>query len=281
MPGMSLKAYAATTSVSYIERHWDDTQVVSESKNQNCTVYNMTYASDITTTLNGWYYFDGVMAIDERLNVPAGGVANIIIKDGITLLCRKGINVPAGATLNIYGQSEGTGILCCEVSSGEHAAIGSNNEAGDCGTVNIYGCNVQATGGKYGAGIGGGDQCKGGNISIYGGDITTTGGFGGPGIGGDEGSASNPGVISISGGTVTATGGTNFGAGIGGGDQQEGGTINITGGDITARGGKGAAGIGGGGKRGAGNTPLMAERSKQQAERTTKKTTQPSVAARA
>ena len=109
--------------------------------------------------------------------------------------------------------------------------------------------SLKATGGKYGAGIGGGDYGSGKNITITGGTVTARGGNQGAGIGGGEyGSGQN---ITINGGTVTATGG-DYGAGIGGGGMSGSGeNITITGGTVEAAGGDAGAGIGGG-KMGSG-----------------------------
>ena len=92
--------------------------------------------------------------------------------------------------------------------------------------------SLKATGGKYGAGIGGGEYYSGENITI---------------TGGSSGSGEN---ITINGGEVTASGGDNWddcGAGIGGGNGGVGKNITITGGTVNATGGYGggAAGIGG------------------------------------
>ena len=103
--------------------------------------------------------------------------------------------------------------------------------------------SLTATGGKFGAGIGGGNGGSGENITITGGTVTATGGYEGAGIGGGySGSGEN---ITITGGTVEATGG-DFGAGIGGGDSGSSENITITGGTVTAKGGQFGAGIGGG-----------------------------------
>ena len=101
---------------------------------------------------------------------------------------------------------------------------------------------LTAEGGKYGAGIGGGDQGAGSGITITGGEIKATGGQYGAGIGGGKGAGSD---ITISGGEVNATGGTS-GAGIGGGYNGNGSDITITDGEVNATGGKYGAGIGGG-----------------------------------
>ena len=113
--------------------------------------------------------------------------------------------------------------------------------------------SLKATGGKYGAGIGGGEYYSGENITITGGRVNATGGWGSAGIGGGNYGSGNYGSgknITIKGGTVTAKGG-DCGAGIGGGDGGYGGygngkNITITDGTVTATGGIHGAGIGGG-----------------------------------
>ena len=101
--------------------------------------------------------------------------------------------------------------------------------------------SLKATGGDYGAGIGGGYKGNGKNITITGGTVTVTGGFNGAGIGGGEGG--NGKNITINRGTVTAAG--DYGAGSGGGAYGGGEDITITGGTVNASGWAGA-GIGGG-----------------------------------
>ena len=133
--------------------------------------------------------------------------------------------------------------------------------------------HVTATGGLWGAGIGGGagggvknsTAGNASNITISGGTVIATGNGSAAGIGGGSGvafvrvpkagSATN---ITISGGNVTAIGGKGSdsqsgGAGIGGGTdslgQSNGGAgsnITISGGTVNAVGGRNSAGIGGG-----------------------------------
>ena len=108
--------------------------------------------------------------------------------------------------------------------------------------------SLKATGGKYGAGIGGGNYGSGENITITGGRVNATGGWGSAGIGGGNYGRGNYGRgknITIKGGTVTAKGG-DCGAGIGGGNGGIGENIKITDGTVNATGGWGGAGIGGG-----------------------------------
>ena len=123
------------------------------------------------------------------------------------------------------------------------AGIGGGGQWGDASgeNITITGGSVTATGGKWAAGIGGVGNGK--NITITGGTVNATGTDGGAGIGG--GSRSSGEAITITGGTVNATG-TDGGAGIGGGNECSGEDITITGGTVNAAGGDYGAGIGGG-----------------------------------
>lgn len=122
---------------------------------------------------------------------------------------------------------------------------------------------VNATGGKFAAGIGGTRLADGGTVTASGdARIVALGGQQGAGIGaGDRvGSssvtstdvhASTSVTTSTGSASITATGGQ-FAAGIGGGTYGSGGTVHVSGsGTITAQGGSQGAGIGGG-YRGAG-----------------------------
>ena len=126
------------------------------------------------------------------------------------------------------------------------AGIGGGN-GGSGKNITITGGTVNAKGGLEGAGIGGGTGGSGEAITINGGTVEATGGKFGAGIGGGlNGVGKN---ITIKGGTVNAAGGDNGGAGIGGGDSGSGGSgknITITGGTVKAAGGERGAGIGGG-----------------------------------
>ena len=120
-------------------------------------------------------------------------------------------------------------------------------------TLSIDGTGtLTATGGIYGAGIGGSGYRSSSNgsgtITINGGTVIANGGDLSAGIGGGgvpAGIYGSGGMITISAGTVIANGGRN-GAGIGGGSVSPGGTIIISSGTVTATGGLASAGIGGG-----------------------------------
>ncbi len=130
---------------------------------------------------------------------------------------------------------------------GEYGAgIGGGHES-SVSDITVAGGTVKATGGYRAAGIGAGWVADGSNacsnITVSGGVVTAKGGWGAAGIGGSFGGAASD--ISITGGTVTARGGVH-GAGIGGGSNDNGTGISISGGKVTAAGGPCAAGIGGG-----------------------------------
>ena len=147
--------------------------------------------------------------------------------------------------------SEGTLTLKDDNKDGSLTATGGKFGAGIGGgnggsgkNITITGGTVNAKGGLEGAGIGGGTGGSGEAITINGGTVEATGGKFGAGIGGGlNGVGKN---ITIKGGTVNAAGGDNGGAGIGGGDSGSGEAITITGGTVNAAGGGQGAGIGGG-----------------------------------
>ena len=262
---------SAAEGVRYIERWWDNDELQEEAK--TCTDYKKLtdYEQNSNHTLqSGWYVADGNVQF-RRLTII--GTVNIIVPDGVTMKCRNIVVNYFQNTLNIYGQSQNSGLLEVKDGSNNDAAIGSYENKG-CGTINIhggdifaqasddapgigcgkngssgtvkiYGGKVTAKGAAYGAGIGAGDSClTSGNVYIYGGEVTATGGKRGAGIGG--GNHSDGCSVVILGGTVNATGG-DWGAGIGGGNKALGGSL-VIGCDakVTATGGSGGAGVGGG-----------------------------------
>jgi hypothetical protein len=92
---------------------------------------------------------------------------------------------------------------------------------------------LSATGGAFGAGIGGGYMQNGGAVTIQSGTVRATGGDFAAGIGGAY--TGSGGAVMITGGTITATGGVRA-AGIGGGIGGSGGDVTITGGSVKAGG---------------------------------------------
>ena len=91
-----------------------------------------------TTIDTGWYVVDEDVALSSRIDIS--GTVNLILSDGKTMTVPEGISLPAGATLNIYGQSEGTGTLSIQTT--DQAAIGDSSVSN--GNLIIYGGTVQA-----------------------------------------------------------------------------------------------------------------------------------------
>ena len=142
-----------------------------------------------------WYVVTGEVS-RGGIDLQAGGTANLILADGASLAVQgvdndAGIDVNQGETLNIFCQRGGTGRLT-------------------------------ATGGRHGAGIGGGDEGAGGKVTINGGIVTAQGRAGGAGIGGGYKGAG--GAVAIADGTVIADGP----AGLGGEVTIDGGSIKAT-----------------------------------------------------
>ena len=171
-------------------------------------------------------------------------------KDQTTSVTLSGVNIDVSSAVKAAVSTNGEGNVSIELdgennlkSDWEHAGLEKNNDGSLTIADKDKNGKLTAEGGRYGAGIGGGNKGNGDNIAITGGEVEATGGGAGAGIGGGyKGDGSN---ITITGGKVTAIGGKN-GAGIGGGLSGNGNHITITGGEVKATGGLIAAGIGGG-----------------------------------
>ena len=167
----------------------------------------------------GWYVVKGEVAFTTTLTV--NGSVNLILADDAKLTVTgmvfgttsyyPGIAVTNGTSLSIYGQSAGTGTLDVTGRS-RGAGIGGSGNGGSCGTINIYGGNITATGTQYGAGIGGagtgstGTGGAGGTVTIYGGSVTATGGANSAAIGGGR-NASSQGTVTVADGMIDTTSG--------------------------------------------------------------------------
>lgn len=185
-------------------------------------------------------------------------------KDATANVTLGGVNIDASSRGNNTAgiRTTGDGNVTIELDGNNSVksaadAAGLQKENGGNLTIkdgNTTAGRLEATGGRGGAGIGGGANKSASNITITGGEIIATGGNGGAGIGGgrDSGPNSASGIL-ISGGKVTATGGDFGGAGIGGGNWSSASDITITGGEVTAKGGTNGAGIGGGWNGSGGN----------------------------
>ena len=172
------------------------------------------------------------------INASENATANVTISDVNINTSDAAVSTNGKGNVNI--ELDGTNTL---KSGREHASLEKSKDGKLTITDENGNGKLIATGGDYGAGIGGGSKGNGSNITITGGEVTATGGISASGIGGgNKGNGSN---ITITGGKVTATGGM-FASGIGGGNKGNGSNITITGGEVTAAGGTTGAGIGGG-----------------------------------
>lgn len=204
---------------------------VQQEKQTTETVINQT-GSDTASTTN-------TITIQAEKNQTA----QVTISD---------VNIDVSSEEKAAISTGGDGSVTIELDGDNTARSGENHagvEKNNGGNLTITDADgdgtLEAAGGKYGAGIGGGDEQSVSDITINGGDITAIGGRGGAGIGGGyDGNGSN---ITISGSAeVTANGGSS-GAGIGGGNSADGRDILIEGdAKVKANGGSSGAGIGGG-----------------------------------
>ena len=229
--------YDAGVGTAYIQRSWDGEKVVEETKYTSEQAQSVPADGQMTS---GFYYLDRDVTVDGRIELT--GDTWLILGDGFTLDV-KGLYIPEGSKLTIYGQGEEKGKLYSHPNGGG-AAIGGYS-GHDNGTIVIMGGTIVAEGDGNCAAIGSNDSRATGDITIFGGTITATGGDNGAGIGG--GRKSHSGNITIYGGDITAKGGRD-GAGIGCGEDGTVDKIEIYGGTVNATGGSNSAGIGGGSK---------------------------------
>lgn len=144
--------------------------IAADGTEQSCTDYTeLTEASIPSLGLSsGWYAVTGDVTA-SNLGIKVGATANLILCDGATVNLQSILYLMGGSTLNIYGQSGGTGTLAAK-SSNYNPAIGLafNTNAYNC-TVNIYGGTViaQSDGGE-------GAQAIGLNPSIMTGKVNVT-----------------------------------------------------------------------------------------------------------
>ena len=229
-------------------------QVNGETKDDPDPVITSSGKTENTVTINAETNATANVTL-ENVNIDTGtrgGAAITTSGEGNVNIELNGTNtVQSGNThAGVEKKDNGTLTITDEDKDGSLTATGGNYGAGIGGGYEGSGSNIAIEGGKVeassvggGAGIGGGSLGSGSNITISGGEVTAQGGVGGAGIGGGQGgSGSN---ITISDGKVTATG-AGAGAGIGGGYEGSGKSITIEGGEVTAQGDAGGAGIGGG-----------------------------------
>ena len=213
---------------------------VSVSGN-DIVVYGAAATATGTLTVEG---NSGSYSYDAEIDV-------ITVKNGaeLTFHSAKGYGAKNPSKTRIFVEKDAKATLTLDgvyINVSDKAASPLEIAKNSVGAVSVVleGSNT-LTAGKNSAGI----QKNGtadGTLTISGsGTLTAQGGEYGAGIGG--GSDENGNNIIITGGTVIATAGMYYsGAGIGGGYYAAGSNITISGGEVTATGGMSGAGIGGG-----------------------------------
>ena len=205
--------------------------------------------------------------VDNDKGTVISSRENTASRNTVTINAEKDVEVTL-KDLNIDGRSQnkaavsvtGNGATTIELdgdnklkSGSAHAGL-EHNKTDTSGELTIQdnnkdGGSLKATGGQFGAGIGGAGVND-AQVKITGGKITAIGGEYGAGIGGGfKGS----GDVTITGGEIHANGGS-YSAGIGGGNYSSG-KVTITGGEIHANGSTYSAGIGGG-EKGSGDVTI-------------------------
>ncbi len=210
--------------VEYIERGWDGSAVTEQVK--TIDTYT-TITSDTIPWNDGWYVAQGEVTIgtdDDPQRVTVTGDVHLILTDGCTLTVNGGIQLEAGDSLTIYGQSEQAGTMGRLIASitEEDASIydaviggnGSDTGGNDGGAVTIHGGFISATatifnhnanagtGNTDGTGDTDGTDGTGGN------DDASIGSAYGAAIGGGgtkTGNGGNGGTATVYGGAVEAT----------------------------------------------------------------------------
>lgn len=235
--------YVKIVDLAKLSAHYEarDGDVLSGMMDGN---YQITIAEGATVTLRNAVIY-GV----NELECPWAGITALgdatLVLEGSNIVKGfyeelPGIFVPEGKKLLVKGNGK------LDVSSnGLAPAMGSSEyqDGKNCGSIEIQGGSIRATGGEDSAAIGSAYLTSCGSIVISGGSVSAFGGPCGAGIG--SGYHASCGDISITGGTVRAEGGISA-AGIGCGQGATCGTISISGGIINAFCGAHAACIGSG-----------------------------------
>ena len=249
LSGILALLFVVSLPVSALAAEWDikngDITVNAGSSGQTVTQGSQVNVSDSAPVIKGSSTENTVTIRaekDQTANVTLSGANIDVSSEGKAAVTTTG---EGNVSIELNGEStlkSGKGHAGLEKKNDGSLTIADENKNG----------KLTAEGGKYGAGIGGGNKGNGDNIAITGGEVEATGGYGGAGIGGgNDGGGSG---ITISGDAkVDAQGGDQSGAGIGGGKEGagsgitiSGGEVKATGGEVTATGGSDEEGLGSG-----------------------------------
>ena len=239
---------AVSLPVSALARDWyiDDGDItISATENGQTVSQGNTTEADVAPVIK-----------QRESSTSTDRVIKVIAEEDATAnVTLDGVNIDTSKTTSVIGRdqaalrTEGDGDVNIELDGDNYlkssfASHAAGLNKGNSGTLTINdednNGELEAVGGYYSAGIGGGYHSSASDITITGGTITARGASGGAGIGGgNQGSGNN---ITISGGKVTANGGGEGSAGIGGGYWASGSNITISGGEVEATGGTLGAG---------------------------------------
>jgi hypothetical protein len=161
---------------SYISRRWTGSRVEEDVKNPvEFTLISSLQDNENLTLTSGVWILSQSRSFSNRLTIS--GDVHLVLCDGATLTCGKGIELAPGNSLSVYGQEEDTGKLIC-TGPENHAGIGGGNNTGS-GNFTIHGGTVTANGGDYAAGVGTGDEASPdscGSFTMLGGSLTNLNG---------------------------------------------------------------------------------------------------------
>ena len=160
-----------------------DITVTADSSGQYVSQVDEGIIDEPQTTETVIYQIGGATANTIEIEAESGYTAEVTLRD--VNIDSSGTSEAAVSTIgdgNVNIELDGNNILKSSIT---HAGLEKNN----AGTLTIgdksgAAGSLEATGGDYGAGIGGGDGGDGSNITITGGTVTASGGDSGSGIGG-------------------------------------------------------------------------------------------------
>ena len=144
LPLTALSANAGQAPVFYLDRQWDENDHTLNEM-LRVTPRNAAELSRYTTKLEDgrWYYTcsDSDNTISHRITVH--GNVSLILSDNTDLNIPKGIDIPEGSTLTIYGGNYGTGSMSIRAPQEYDAAIGGGKKENG-GSLIVKGGNITA-----------------------------------------------------------------------------------------------------------------------------------------
>ena len=213
---------AVSLPVSALAGEWfidDGDIIISATENGQTVSQGTTTEADVAPVIK-----------QRESSTSTDRVIKVIAEEDATAnVTLDGVNIDTSKTTSVIGRdqaalrTEGDGDVNIELDGDNYlkssfASHAAGLNKGNSGTLTINdednNGELEAVGGYYSAGIGGGYHSSASDITITGGTITARGASGGAGIGGGRICAGSN--MEISGGSVSALGGVG-GAGIGGG----------------------------------------------------------------